>query len=542
MVRAGVKVTPTAAGGTAFGSGDEVTILESYFRVPGGPPGKPYRAIWEPDAANYWRDSRYPGRALQRIRTDRVSANRAFFQTKTAGTARDLWALRPTAGADLVATGIAPVRLVDLAIWYGRNQDVADIRALVAWFLGEFPLRQGDLIPTLYSEDIPPEYEAAINPLAPDRASQADYASVIGAAPVPPSYGGTAAKLASDLEACVSSKGFISSPRFVSRVVTAWLRGDVVVLVGQPGTGKTYFASLVGGCLEEVLGVASVTWVPVRADFDEGEFIGYEGLDGTAHLREFAQRVLETDDPLATHLVVLDEFNLASVETYLASVLIAMEERERQVSLPGGTVAVLPVDTFILATCNSYLDEPESRLRVSYPTKRRSSVITMPNVLLEQFETKGAVVFETYACDLIKAEAASVQERVDSGRATSSDAARLGALTTVSKPDDLSTGVRNALATICEAIIKSPEGRDWFTLGLLKDMAVGLALSPRNEPDELVTLGELVADKLLSQLRGPKHRADELASAIAALPNAALATSLLERMKSGPTDDLVQLV
>ena len=316
----------------------------------------------------------------------------------------------------------------------------------------------------------------------------------------------------------------------------------MVILVGQPGTGKTMFSDLVGPALEAVLGPVSVTTVRVRADFDHTDLIGYEGLDGVEHLRDFAVKVLRSDDPLAVHLVVLDEFNLTSVETYLASVLTALEAADRGVTLPAGGAAYLPVDTFILATCNSYLDEPETRVRVSYPTKRRASVITMPNVLLERYLELGDAAFVDQAVLRIRAEGAAVAERVSSGRGTAVDAARLAALETVKTGDDLSAEVREALKRACRTVIDSPEGREWFTLGILKDLALGIALAPRDRDSELWALGETIADKLVPQLRGPRQRADELLAAATGLPNADLIERQMARMTGGIPGDLIPFV
>jgi MoxR-like ATPase len=538
MVRAGVPVVTDALHGRPYGASDEVAVLDEYFRLAGGPPAKPYRAVWEPDPSNYWRDRLYPGRSLQRMRTDRVKEGKAFLQAKGTG-GRDLWGLRPTVGADLVSlSGSRQVRLADLAIWYGREQDVAGLDELIEWFLAEFPVDVADLTPTLYTRDRPQTYTAAENPFAAEVASQADFADAVGAAPIPPSYTGEISVLASRIEACVTAKGFVSSPRFVARVVNAWLRGDIALLVGQPGTGKTFFSNLVAECLEAELGTVTVTKIPVRADFDEGDLIGYEQLDGSARLREFAATVLQTDDPLGTHLVILDEFNLASVESYLAAVLIAMEDHERRVMLPGGKTAYLPVDSFILATCNSYLDEPESRLRVSYPTKRRAAVIEMPNVLVEEYERLGARALVEHAVRQIKAEADLVSARIGAGRGTAADAARLAALSRVSDESALSTKVRDALSGIGKSIIETPEGRTWFTLGLLKDVALTIAMAPRDEGEELIALGEAVADKLVPQLRGPIERADALLAATGGLPNRALVEAALGRMRTGFGDQL----
>ena len=507
MMKAGVPIAATAATAAPYGSGDENKTLEAYFREAGGPPGTPFRAVWEAQPDNYWRDIRYAGRSLQRSRTDRVKANSAFFQTKLKPT--DLWTIRPSIGADLHIDVPDPIRLIDLAIWYGRRQDVADVDALLAWFLAEFPLDKPELVPSLYTKEIPEHYRPAVNPLAQEQLTQAEVADAIGAAVLPPSYTGALGDLARAVEDGVTSGGFVTSPRFVTRVIASWLRGDMVILVGQPGTGKTMFSDLVGPSLEAVLGPVSVTTVRVRADFDHADLVGYEGLDGAEHLRDFAVRVLCSDDPLAVHLVVLDEFNLTPVETYLASVLSALEARDRGITLPAGGSAYLPFDTFILATCNSYLDEPETRVRVSYPTKRRAAVITMPNVLLERYLEVGDSAFVDQSVHRIEAEAAAARDRIGSGRGTAVDAARLAALETVKAGSDLSPEVRETLKRTCRAVFEQ---------------------------------GGQQLQALVPQLRGPRQRADELLAAAAGLPNVDLIERQMSRMMSGAAGDLIPFV
>ncbi len=61
MVRAGVRVATSPVNGQPYGSTDELQLLREFFTVPGAPPGRPFRAVWEPDQGNYWRDERYPG-------------------------------------------------------------------------------------------------------------------------------------------------------------------------------------------------------------------------------------------------------------------------------------------------------------------------------------------------------------------------------------------------------------------------------------------------------------------------------------------------
>lgn len=69
--------------------------------------------------------------------------------------------------------------------------------------------------------------------------------------------------------------------------------------------------------------------IPCGPILDEAELIGYERLDGTVHLQDFAREVLLNDAPLEARVVIFEEFNLASVETYLSAVLVATQERER---------------------------------------------------------------------------------------------------------------------------------------------------------------------------------------------------------------------
>lgn len=326
------------------------------------------------------------------------------------------------------------------------------------------------------------------------------------------------------------------------RVLTAWLRGDVVILVGQPGTGKTMFAALLGRAMEAELDMDTPLLIPIRADFDEAEFIGYERLDGSPQLREFATEILQTEKPLEARVVVLEEFNLAAIETYMASVLVASQGQERLVRLPAGLQSQLPVDTFMIATCNSFRDEPETRTRVSSPTKRRSTIITLPNVLGDRFdEDPDNAVFDL-AIDLVVTERQRVAARTTASRATQFDGLRSDALASVTVLADLSLGVRRNLATVSAAILSTPVGRSWFTLGLLKDVILEIVHADRNEAAELEALGQAVADKLVHQVRGAHADVQDLREACASLPNAAEIARLLDRMMDGPSDELLPLL
>ena len=529
--------------GVQFGSTEETALLDDYFRLPRPPdPDRPWRAPWSNQEP--WQKRRYPGGGLQRMRTDAHARGRVLQQSKrnaAAGRPRDVWRLTATAGADLMATEPTPrtVRLVDLALWFGRDQDVADLDGLLAWFEDLFQPHRGDLVGTVYVDEVPAQYRQV--PFADDPVDEST-AEQLGSLPAAPTVAGTLAELVDRLETRLRTGGYRLPEGLVRRVLTAWLRGDLVVLVGQPGTGKTMFAGLLGRAMEAELGLDPPLLIPVRADFDESEFIGYERLDGTPQLREFATAVLGTQNPLEARVVVLEEFNLASIETYMASVLVATQEQERLVRLPAGLVSQLPVDTFMIATCNSFRDEPETRTRVSSPTKRRSTIITMPNVLGDRFDEDPDNAVLDLAIGLVTTEANRVAARSAANRSAQFDGLRAAALDGVTSSSDLSEGVREALTAVGAAILATSVGRSWFTLGLLKDVVLEIVHADRDEDAELAALGQAVADKLVHQVRGSHADVEELREACAALPNAEEIARLLDRMMDGPADELLPLL
>ncbi len=545
MLRAGVRVVNSPADATKYGSGDELDILNSYFRFPGGLPGKPYRAIWESNQDSYWRDDRFPGRSLQRQRKDRANSGRVFVQVK--GDGGDLWGLTPACGPELKAWIATPVSIAALAVWYGREWDVRDLESLVGRFLSEFPLNEDELLGTAYDTGVPASYPSL--PLLTEPIPADELAEIIEAQPPAPSMDDSVYEFANTLFNHVTANGFVIDESLIQRIVRAWLRGDIVVLVGQPGTGKTRLAQLLSEAIKGRFdGDVPEVWVAVHPDFDQAELIGYTRLDGTAELRPLAKQILLSPTPLGPHLVVLDEFNLESLENYFAPVLVATQDPQRRVSLPaaqglpGQDHGLLPVDAFILATCNSYIDEPETRHALSAPARRRCTIITMPNYLFTQYQEQGAQAIGQVASRLIELERKSVEDRIRNGNGATFDNARLLALQTVGSFDSFTTPTRDRLVRLVKALLDDATMAQAFTMGLLRDVALDLALVPRTEADELEAIGAAVADKILHQLRGTRGIADEIKALSEGLPNQIEISRLLDRMLAGPADELLPLV
>jgi hypothetical protein len=536
-----------------FGSKEESALLQDYFVLPRPPEAdRPYFAPWSKSADTSWQTKKYAGGGLQRQRNHLVNQGRVFVQHKNQSPVRDLWELNADAGKEMLGGDKQkPVRLADLAIWFGRDIDVESlddavvgtsqdgVERLIGWFKSDFAPNVGDLVGSLYTDGVPSEYAGVA--FADTPVDEGTY-ELLGSIPPAPVVSGSFVDLVVAIEKRMTSAGYVLAEGLVRRVITAWMRGDIVVLVGQPGTGKSLFANLMGRAMEAELDLDAPLVVPIRADFDEAEFIGYERLDGSPEFRDFTLKVLRTDDPLEARVVILEEFNLAAVETYLSSVLVATQDQERLVRLPAGQQAQLPVDTFIIATCNSYRDEPETRTRISSPTKRRSTIITMPNVLGDQFENDPDNAVLQLALELIHTERKRISARGDKSASAQFDRLRLANLESVKSLNSLSPATQDKLRRVAASVLETSAGRSWFTMGLLRDIALNVAHAPREEHSELVALGESVADKLIHQVRGAFSDVEVLREVCAGLPNADEIERLLDRMMDGPSDELLSLL
>ena len=527
--------TGQAIKGTPFGSTEETAFLDRYFKVSGAPDAqKPYRAIWEADK---WVNNLYPGRSLQRQRTDRARRGVCLHQ-KPGPSRQDIWAVLPNAAADIELR--KPIRSIDLAIWLGRDQEVDSLPELLGWFQSTFNIRADsnwDLVPSLYDETIPPDYLK--QDLQPDCLDNYAISELVGGLGSPGAGIESLDPIETAIQLEMDGAKFFPPHGLIRRVLNAWIRGDLVVLVGQPGTGKTKFTSLLTQAFCACLGLEPPLLVPVNSNYDETDFLGYESLAGDEVLRKFTLNVLQAPNALEPHVVVLEEFNLGVVEQYLASVLTAMEEPSRRVSLPRSE-AYLPEDTFLIATCNSYLDEA-TRNRLSYATKRRCAVFEMPNVLAVQLDSDSTSIPRLVVAQIEQAKSEAVN-RVSRGRGTSFDQYRIARWTTIRSPKDLSDEVKLRLEILIKGLLGTPEGASFMTFGLLRDIALEIGLADRNSDAELDGFLSAVDSKIIPQLRGEHSNAQPVLAAVGGIPGAGLLENRIERLKDLDPDQIVTLL
>jgi MoxR-like ATPase len=528
MTRAGVPTATTQeeadANPVRFGGTQERELLDHFYRIDGAKEKSPY---WSPSAGDFV-SVRYAETSLQRQRKDKAkpTVQQIFFET--GGRQSRGYAIKSDIAtiaandADLLPRG--PVPLVALAAWMYRQEAFGGPEEMVARLIRDLNLDRDQLIGAVYS-DAPDAIDTAeefqLEPI-----SDAALLNLIGAPPpVPPRESlGSISEITARIEESMRNAKVAIADGLVARVVRCWLNRDVAVLVGAPGTGKSTFArEFANACEVQIPEQQETVSVLVDPDYDASRLFGYVDLGGTFRPSEFTKRVLQTTQPLLPRVVILEEWNTAQVEQYLGPLLHAVEG-DGAVQLPDGSEPLLPLDVLLLATCNSVRDEPETRLPISRPTKRRTTVIEMPNILLSAFRTDKREGLEREANQYLAYERERLERR--EGEQPALDelrAERLDAFETLSSLDG---EVVDQLLGLVEYLFGTEDGQTFFTVGLFIDVLLDLIFAAEDAEEALVWQ---VVGKILEQVTDPAV-ARGLAERCAGMPNGEAVARAVARM------------
>lgn len=517
-----------------FRGREESAFLKQFFSVKGGPPGKPFYSPSNPDqATGQWVSDKYSGSTLQAQRRER--RGRVFFQADDYFFPRGKdWKEFATHVRDPEHTVMATdsngtpllVPLFALASWLWRTEDFADTQALISRAIAELKIPP-ELIGTVYDDALPAG--AAATALTATPLSDDDFAEIVGAVPPPPQLPGGFGDLVDLLMKSLTQQQIIASEELVTQLVRAWAARDIVILVGAGGTGKTTLAKGILNALESVIPDESGVEVPISADFDTSDLLGYENLANVFVDRDVTARILRSSSPLHPHVLLLEEINLAPVDSYLAPILHAVESGSA-IPLTGHESVVLPNDTLVLATCNSPRDEPETRLAMSAPTKRRATVIEMPNLLYERWKQDGEQGISKVIDEILSRELSEIQGRAAVGRASWLDTTREARLQAVSKAQDLDADARTVLLKLVGGLLATDDGKRWMTFGPLRDLVVQMVWADSGAQAE--ALGTLVTGKILQQVQSA-DTAQLVADTSAELPAADTIQAAVDEME-GP--------
>ena len=499
MLENQVPTSDDPATAVNYGSGQELEFLGKWFAPSGGPPDRPYYVPFGADQGKTrWRDHQYPGRTLQKLRTK-------DYGTLFVHPDKKRFAFKSGYVSEL-RHGLSGFPVAYFAAWFFRQQEIENLGAAVERFVQEFGLERDGLVGAVFDKAIPADLSSMDLRTEPLSDAEIGLLLGVGAPPEEPEFDRTELdrRLVDELEqAKVEVK-----PEMVSAIVDGWLARDIVVLVGAPGTGKTVLAKGLAKAIKSIFVGADVAGhhEQVTRDHDVARFLGYENLEGRLVPSAFSEEVLlDPSRRWAIVPLVLDEWNLARIDDYFAPILASVETGD-PIPLPGkrddDSEALLPVDTLIVATCNSYIDEPDTRMPLSTSVKRRSVIMEMPNLLADEAEASGIdAALKKYGDLMLARERDEVERRFAARSPSSFDHFRKAALERTKSYDDLPEAVRTRLRAVFEVLLSSPSGRRSITLGVFKDVIVSIAYSAVEAGME-ASFCRQVAGKLLHMLKG----------------------------------------
>ena len=222
------------------------------------------------------------------------------------------------------------------------------------------------------------------------RESRSEYESAGVVPPLVDIAGCTQGELLRLMEREIAAQGFTYPALTIRDYYLCLQSKPFALLSGLSGTGKTRLTSLFAHAL---CGDTTTQYrlLPARPDWnDSTPLLGYvnllvPGANGrgsfvSTPFLEFLLRASRPENANRAFFLCLDEMNLARVEHYFAEVLSAMETASRELTLPDGRAAHLPVNWFLTGTLN--LDEATHSL--SRKVLDRANTLTFQEVCLRE--------------------------------------------------------------------------------------------------------------------------------------------------------------